>query len=130
MLTLIFYRIREFVRWVARGFREPQYDELPTEQYDELPDALDVETPVEQVFDNVKQQSKLAVKRLKQKQLFARITKAKYIEIRAKFTDKPMPTDLMLNRPIDEEDELFEKPPLCMLSTDDFCDIFSCIRSI
>ncbi len=50
MLTLIFYRIREFVRWVARGFREPQYDELPTEQYDELPDAPDVETPVEQVF--------------------------------------------------------------------------------
>ena len=112
MFTLIFYIIREFVRWVARGFREPQYDELPTEQYDELPDAPDVEAPADrlvQAFDDVKQQSKLAVKRLKQKQLFARITKAKYIEIRAKFTDKPMPTDLMLNRPIDEEDELFEK---------------------
>jgi len=56
-----------------------------------------------------KRKSKLGIKRLKQKQLYARITKAKYLEIRAMFTDKPVPTGLMLNRPIDEEDELYEK---------------------
>jgi len=53
--------------------------------------------------------SRLAIKRLRQKQLISRIGNERYSEIRRMFTNTPMPNNLCYNRPIDQEDELYDK---------------------
>ena len=107
MFESFFHQLRTVISWVLSIFQlritthkveKPQWEQEPA---DSIPAYIFTEED--------KRKGKLGIKRLKQKQLFARITKETYLQIRAKFTDNPMSTNQMLNRPLDEEDELFDK---------------------
>ena len=120
MFEIIFAKLYAFINWILSicywtttyevtpsSVEERMVDSFPAYvfTYERTPDVV----PTLLFTEEDKRKSKLGVKRLKQKQLYALITKAKYLEIRSMFTDKPMPTNQMLNRPLDEEDELFDK---------------------